>query len=292
MKSPSPTYHKRAKTVLILGASGFIGNVLYKELISYFDVYGTYANQVGTFEENQVFYQYKVEDGGLDVILAEVLPMVIISCLRGDFKAQLKAHETILEYVIATNAKVLYTSSVNVFDGKGAFPSYEDDTTLAENDYGRFKISIERLLQTLPKKNYAILRLPLVLGVNSPRLFQLKQAIKHQASFEVFPNLIVSVTTADKIAQQVHYIINKALTGIFHLSSTDMVHHEELFRDISERVSDKTPIFKSVFSSNEDRYLAILSKSNKLPKDYRISVAEVIEDSTLKDEILTLKQNQ
>ncbi|MBL4662469.1 MAG: sugar nucleotide-binding protein [Flavobacteriaceae bacterium] len=279
-----------SKTVLILGASGFIGNVLYKELLSYFNVYGTYANQEGVFGENKVFYRYNVEEGGLDVILTEVQPAIIISSLRGDFDAQYKAHELMVEYVVATNARLLLMSTVNVFDGKSEFPSYENDNPFAKSDYGKFKILVEKLVQTLPKKNYAILRLPLVLGVNSPRILQLKQAIKHQAAFEVFPNLIISVTTADKVAQQVHYIINKEVCGIFHLSSKDIVHHEDFFREISEKISEKTPIFKSVFSSNEDSYLAILPKKNKLPKTYHITVAEVIDDTTLKEEIITFKK--
>lgn len=275
--------------ILILGASGFIGNSLYRELLSYFDVYGTYASQEGLFGDNQVFYKYRVEEEGLDAILAKVKPDVIISCLRGDFTSQYKAHELLVEYCLATNSRLLFISTVNVFDGNGTFPSYENETPCSESSYGRFKISIERLLQSLPKENRAILRLPMVLGVNSPRVFQLKQAIKHQAAFEIFPNLVISVTTADKIAQQIHYIINKKGKGIYHLASKDVVHHDDLFKEISDKISDKNPIFKNVYSSNEDRYLAILPKKNKLPKTYRITVAEVIEDSTLKEEIITLK---
>jgi len=275
--------------ILILGASGFIGNSLYKELLSYFDVYGTYASQDGLFGDNRVFYKYRVEDNALDVILTKVQPDIIISCLRGDFAAQYKAHELLVEYCMATNSRLLFISTVNVFDGNGTFPSYENETPFSQSNYGRFKISIEKLLQTLPKENYAILRLPMVLGVNSPKVFQLKQAIKNQAAFEIFPNLIISVTTADKTAQQIHYIINKKGKGIYHLASKDVVHHDDLFKEISNKLSDKIPIFKSVYSSNEDRYLAILPKKNKLPKTYRITVAEVIEDSTLKEEIITLK---
>ncbi len=276
--------------ILILGASGYLGNTLYKELLSYFDVYGTYCNQVGVFGENQVFFRYNVEGGGLDSLLAHIQPTVIISALKGDHRAQYRAHETLVEYSLATDARILFLSTVHVFDGKGEFPSYENDKPASNSDVGRFKISIEKLLQTLPKKNYAILRLPLVLGVNSPSVFQLKQAIKYHEHFEIFPNLIVSVTTADKFAQQVHYILNQRGHGIYHLASKDIIHHDDLFKEISEKISDKKPIFKSAYSSNEDTYLALLPKKNKLPKNYRITVAEVIEDSTLKEEIITLKK--
>ena len=35
------------KRILILGASGFIGNALYKELNSYYDTFGTYFSKKG-----------------------------------------------------------------------------------------------------------------------------------------------------------------------------------------------------------------------------------------------------
>jgi hypothetical protein len=43
-----------------------------------------------------------------------------------------------------------------------------------------------------------------------------------------------------------------------------------------------------VYGSNEDRFLAILPKLKKLPKTYRITVAEVIENCILED-IVTLR---
>ena len=111
----------------------------------------------------------------------------------------------------------------------------------------------------------------------------------HCYYFEVYPNLTISITTADKVAQQIHYIIRKELDGVFHLASDDMVHHEDLFREITSKMGNNYPIFKSVYRRNEDEYLAILPKKNKLPKNYRISVEEVVEDSTLNEEIATFK---
>ena len=131
--------------------------------------------------------------------------------------------------------------------------------------------------------------MPIVLGVNSPRIVQLKKASQHKADFEVFPNLIVSVTTASKIAQQVHYIINKNKFGIFHLASNDVIHHNDLFEEISEKLSLQNIIFKQIFQSNEDAYLAILPKDNKLPRNYRTTVSQVIDECTLNEEIDSLK---
>lgn len=281
---------KQKHTILILGASGFIGNTIYKELLSYFEVYATYAAENEFYADNQVFRQYDIAKDDINEILNIVQPTVIISALRGDFKKQFHAHKAVAIYVRNHHhCKLLYLSTVNVFDAKYELPSYESDRPVAESAYGKFKLSVEKMLLEKISAQLAILRLPMVLGVNSPRIVQLRQAMKHQAAFEVYPNLIISLTTADKIAQQIHYIINKELDGIFHLSSSDMVHHEDLFRELAEKLGGETPIFKSVFRRNDDGYLAILPKHNKLPKEYNITVSEVIEASTLKDEILTLK---
>ena len=277
--------------ILILGASGFIGNAIYKELLPYFDVYGTYCTSLPELDDNQVLFQFDVSKDRILPILKKVKPNYIISCLRGDYKSQFAIHQEIIDYTRdAANCMILYLSTVNVFDAKFEFPSYENDDLSAESDYGKFKVSVEKMITTLPETNYVILRLPIVLGVNAPRIIQLKQANKHHANFEVFPNLIISITTANKIAQQVHFIINKKRIGIFHLASNDVIHHSDLFEELTDRLELKNVIFKKVFSSNEDSYLAILPKDNKLPKNYRITVAQVIEDCLLSDEILTLKK--
>lgn len=276
--------------ILILGASGFIGRSIYLELQSYFDVYGTYATKNNLYSENHVYFKYRLEEDELDIILQKVKPGIIISSLRGDFNLQTAAHRQLCAYLSSNkHSRIVYLSSMHVFDGKFQLPSYEDDKPLAESDYGKFKITVERMLLKNSPTQTTILRLPIVLGIHSPRILQLRQAIKHKAAFEVYPNLIISITTADKVAQQIHFIIRKKLDGIFHLASDDMVHHEDLFKEITSKMGDKTPIFKSVFRRNEDEYLAILQKKNKLPKNYRISVTKVIKDSTLNEEITTFK---
>tara|TARA_R110002050_G_scaffold4981_3_gene23143 strand:- start:275 stop:1132 length:858 start_codon:yes stop_codon:yes gene_type:complete len=276
--------------ILILGGSGFIGNAIYKELLSYFEVHCTYCQQHGNFSHNQVFHKYCVEEDSMFLLLHKIQPSLIISAISGEFNCQLAAHQQIVNYAtLNSKCKVLYISSSEVFSGKFKHASYENDLPLAQNAIGRFHISMEKmLLESIPHQT-AILRLPLVLGINSPQILHLRQCIRHQATFEVFPNLVISTTTMAKLSQQVHYIINQSLVGIFHLASNDMVHHEDLFKEIASKIGDKMPIFKSVFSSNEDTYNAILPKENKLPISHQITVAQVIEECSLNEEIISIK---
>ncbi|NRA94369.1 MAG: sugar nucleotide-binding protein [Psychroserpens sp.] len=265
--------------ILILGASGFIGNALYKELCAYFKTFGTYRINKKIFEDNQHFFPYNVEEDDVYEVLEATRPTIIISALRGDFHAQTIAHQHIAEYLLEHDCKIIFLSSANVFDAYSKYPSYELDKTLSGSVYGHFKIKIENLLLRLPKKKVAIVRMPMVLGSQSPRLKEIKQQLQDKTAIEIFPNIIMNVTTDSKVTQQIHYIINRNKSGIFHLGSIDLVHHDEYIKDIVKQISKKNGvIYKHVYTTNEDRYLAVLPKFNKLPKHLQITSSQVLED--------------
>jgi dTDP-4-dehydrorhamnose reductase len=128
----------------------------------------------------------------------------------------------------------------------------------------------------------AILRIPMVFGNGSPRVREMKNLILNNEPVEVFPNLILNVTNDDRLTQQIHYLINRNKTGIFHLGSTDLVHHEDFIKEVLERVGTFNPIIKRVYTTNEDRYLAVLPKSNLLPKNLRFTYQEIIDHHIIK----------
>lgn len=263
--------------ILILGASGFLGGAIYKELCAYFRTFGTYNVSNKNLEKNNHFFQYNIEEDDIYEILEIVKPTIIISALRGDFSKQVLVHQHLAEYVFSNKTKILFLSSANVFDAYSKYPSYEQDKTYSNSIYGHFKIKIENLLLRLPKKQVAILRLPMVFGAQSPRVLELLQFSKEQLSIEVFPNLIMNVTTDSKVTQQIHYIINRNKSGIFHLGSSDLVHHDDFIKEIISALEVKaTPTYKRVYTTNDDRYLAVLPKYNKLPKHLQLTSQDIL----------------
>ncbi|WP_417198835.1 sugar nucleotide-binding protein [Bizionia sp.] len=264
--------------ILILGASGFIGNALYKELCSYFKTFGTYRTSKREFEKNQHFFQYDVEEDDVFEILEIVKPTIIISALRGDFNAQVIAHAHIAQYLQMHKSKLLFLSSANVFDSYSKYPSYESDKTLSDSVYGHFKIKIENMLLRLPKRQVAIIRLPMVFGNQSPRITEIKEFIKNKEAIEVFPNLIMNIATDIKLTQQIHYIINRNKSGIFHIGSTDLVHHDEYILEIINALGFKNVLLKNVYTTNDDRYLAVLPKYNLLPKHLQFTSKDFISE--------------
>jgi dTDP-4-dehydrorhamnose reductase len=265
------------RKILILGGSGFIGHALYKELCNYYDTYGTYCTARRAFEDNQQYIQYDMREDDIVVLLEKIKPQIIISALRGDFGAQVQAHQHLIEYVRDHECRIYFLSSANVFDAYSKYPSYEHDKTLSESIYGRLKIKIENMLLRLPKEKYGILRLPMVFGNNSPRVKEIKSAIWNNEAVEVFPNLIINVIHDDKLTQQIHYLINRNKSGIYHLGSTDLVHHDDFIREMVDRIGLFNAIYKRVYTTNDERYLAALPRKNKLPKNLRVSYQEIID---------------
>ena len=272
---------EQKKRIIILGASGFIGNAIYKELCSYFKTFGSYYTQTNFYKKNQQFFHYDHEKDDIYEILEAFKPNIIISSLRGNFTTQILAHQHIIEYVKQNKCRLIYLSSSNVFDAYSKYPSYENDKTLSESVYGRFKIKIENAIMRLPKRKWTIIRLPMVLGSNSPRVEELKLSIKEKSPIEVFPNLVMNVTTYDKLTQQIHYIINRNKTGMYHLGSTDLVHHDDFIKEVIDTLGDYNPIYKQVYTTNDERYLAVLPKHNMLPKNLQIVSKDVIKISIL-----------
>ena len=222
-----------------------------------------------------------MEEGGLETIIKEVKPKLIISTLRGPFEVLIETHQFLIKLIDHSNCRIIFLSSANVFDTFEHFPSYEYDKTLSDSIYGRFKIKIENQLLRLPPSKFVLVRLPIVFGNHSPRIQELDNAVIKNEPIEVFPNTIINVNNDIKLSQQIHYIINQQLTGVFHLGSTDLIHHSDFIKLMVRKRYQKRAVYKQVYTTNQMRYLAVLAKENKLPKNLLFSYTEVLDDLTL-----------
>ena len=271
-------FKKSKDKILILGASGFLGNALYKELYRYYNTYGTYHSG-RVYSDNKHYLKFDLVNDDVYELLRQVQPSVIISALRGPFSDQLEAHELMVSYAQETGCRIIFLSSANVFDAFSNYPSYENDKTLSQSIYGKLKIRVETLLMRhLPEEQYAIVRLPMVFGNQSPRVLEILQHIKDKTPIEVFPNLIMNVTTDTKITQQIHYIINRNKSGVFHLGSSDLVHHDDFIKEIIKSLGDYKALLKQVYTTNDDRYLAVLPKYNLLPKNLHLQSQDILNE--------------
>ena len=188
--------------ILILGASGFLGHSIYKELSPYYKTFGTYYTENNNFKSNKHFYKYSLESDDIVSLIEFIKPSLIISAIKGPFPEQVSAHRYIYEHLkFQSKIKILFLSSANVFDAYTKYPSYENDTRLSNSIYGHLKIRIEHQIQKLPKRQWAILRLPMVFGLKSHRVQEIKQLHQLEVPVELFPNLVINVCSADRMTR-------------------------------------------------------------------------------------------
>jgi dTDP-4-dehydrorhamnose reductase len=267
--------------ILILGGSGFVGNALYKELLPFYNVHCTYRTPKSSLDKNRHFHEFDMETEDISILLDNLKPQFIISALRGNHYAQIDLHKRLSLWCMMHESRIIFLSSANVFDRFTNYPSYEHDKTLSESVYGRLKIKIENDLLRMPANKYVICRVPMIYGSKSPRIQEIKAFLAAKQAIEVFPNVVINATYIDILASQVHYIINRRRRGIFHLGSSDLVHHIDLVRDICSHLGTAHPLLKQVYDSNEDRHLAVLPKDNLLPKHLQLTIAAVVASATV-----------
>ena len=261
--------------VLIFGGSSSIGTAIFKELNPFYDLHATYYKQI-RFSSNKRYLYYDLKDDPV-FILNKLNPDIIISGLKGNFNLQVKYYDKIIKYCEAFNSKLMFISSSSVFDSFVNFPSYEEDKTFSQSIYGRFNIHIENKLFRMKSSNWTINRSAMIFSSKSKRIEQIKESITNLSPVEIFPNLIININSENLLAKHLHYMISRNLNGIFHHGSKDLINHEELIKNIIEKLNLKAVKFKYVYTTNNNRYISLLSNKNSFPKHLNFTFDSILE---------------
>ncbi|MDC1491827.1 sugar nucleotide-binding protein [Flavobacteriaceae bacterium] len=268
----------------MLGGSGYIGNSIYKELNQFFDTYATYYSN-NKFKDNKHFFYFDLNScssKSINSILKKVNPSIIISSLTGNSNSQINNQNYIINYVNNNQCKIIFISSSSVFDGYKNYPNYEFDKTFSKSKFGYLKIKLENKLLKLVENKYNIIRIPFVVGLNSPKIKKLINEVNLDIPIEVFPNLIVNIINDKKIALFIHHIINKGINGIIHLGSKDLIQHVDLIKELLKTLKINSYRLKYVYTTNDNRYVALFNKNKRLPKYLDFKTNSIINTIKLK----------
>ena len=259
------------KKLFILGDSGLVGSALIKHLNDDYDIIGVSRDEMPGAKWKHL--KFDLESNHLLPILEATQPDVIISCTRGDFDKQLTTHLEIVEYASPKDVKVYFFSTANVFDGISDAIKMETDLTNATSAYGQFKIDCEKLLIDGLGHNAIILRLPMVFGVNAPRVKEIISALQSERHIELYENLLFTTIWDTQIAYMFKHILEFDLKGIFHLTSKDIMDHVTFYRKfLGKKALTKTGHIKH----HEPYYLALGAQRDDLI-DFEYSNDDVIE---------------
>ena len=74
-------------------------------------------------------------------------------------------------------------------------------------------------------------------------------------------------------------MVNASLSPIDHIVELlgEFIVRGDVHHQVGEDLSPKKPLFKRVYTTNEERYLAVLPKHNLLPRNLQLVYQDVID---------------
>lgn len=257
--------------VLLIGGSGLVGKAIAAALQEDYQVISTAGHH-----EPENGYCLPVENPErLLQILERENPDIVTSSIRGNFQAQIRFHAELAHWLKGKDKRLLYVSTVNVFDGDLSRPRTEEDPPSPESDYGIFKRDCETMLSESLGNQLIIFRPATIWDFDCPRVRQLNS---HSCSGELhhtYSGIMVNVTYAKQIGTCAKYVLDRNLGGIFHIGTTDTVDYFTFEKMICETLDIKPPKYE-VKETSPAVFQAVIPARKDIPDDLQMTIEQVL----------------
>jgi len=279
--------------MLVIGASGLIGNRFMELARNKFEVYGTYNSH--QIEGNNLYKLNVVNRADTFNLIKKISPDVVIDThflnsvdycethREEAWSVNVEGAKNVAEACLDYGSKLVFFSTDYVFDGKKMKYS-EKDKARPLNYLGINKATVEQMLELLDM-NHITVRTSVVYGKGGLNkvnfVFWLIQKLKAGEKVSIVTDQKNNPTFADNIVEQVLYLLKKNKRGIYHITGRECLSRY----DFSLKIAD-------VFGLNPDLINPITSvelhQMAKRPTVVNMSVAKVERETGLKqDDVLT-----
>ena len=246
---------------LIIGGSGLVGRVLIRRIKDIAKMYATYninrINLVGT-----KFYQLDVRDEKrVNELVKEIQPEIVINaaakrntryCEKNPedvYKVNVEGTKNIVKACKTINAKMVFISSDQVFDGtKGKYS--EDDELNPLNTYGKQKVMAEEIIKD-NLDNWLIIRASYIYGWFRGSdnfvtwvIENLKSGHEIQISYDQFVTPIHVENFVDILIK----LLEKDKKGIYHVGEGECLSKYEFVKRLKEAFRFDEAIIKPISS--------------------------------------------
>lgn len=257
------TISAKNQKILLLGASGYVGGVLWADLSSRHSVVGTCATQTipGLLKLDLLdeVALSRLARQGFDLII-HAAGLVDLQQAESNpelaYSLNVRSVEVLLDSLEGMDTRIIYLSTDNVFDGKKKEYT-EADGTSPLNIYGRNKVAAENLLRS---SRHQVLRIPIVYGKSpfSGRFFARFKGNKTPAQTDIVcaPLYLPSLPSAlEKLWD---------FSGIVHLGGEEVMTRYELMSRIRDALNLPTeiiPVRNAELSSGHLRPMRLVLRS-------------------------------
>lgn len=252
------------ETILILGASGWIGSHLARQVCNAMPqthAVGTYFSESArSVSCKSLFFDYS-DESSLSPILQNVKPSIVVNLLGGEESILLRTHQELTRRLRESSVYYMFMSSSMVFDADASKPHQETDPIKGKSSYGIHKEQCERFLHD-EGENYCIMRISATHGYAPNRvsrterfLQNLRSGNKVKVNEKVFQNRL-GVTD---VALMLRHVMNARLQGTVHLGTIDQSEEVDFLRKVAERYGYDANNVESVES--DYKYLTVIPKT-------------------------------
>lgn len=235
----------KKNNILILGASGYIGNYLFNKFKQeHFNVLGTYSEN-----EKAGLLRFNLDSmnlGDLKLDSKKITHLIIAAAANAkideskkywnhSYKINVTTIKKIINYCFDRKIVPLYLSSDGVFDGKKG--NYgENDKTNPINCYGKMRAEVENhILKS--KKPFIILRMGRVFGIDMEDGTILTRTLKQMSREKkclYISDVKFTPVYVDDLYQFMKFLIERKLEGIFHIASLKPTTQYEIAQTIKK----------------------------------------------------------
>ena len=273
------------ETVLIIGASGFIGFSLYETFSAEYSVVGTFNNH----KLNNLIQLNLTNKKELEGILKKVKPKIILLpaaltnvdyCEKEKEECWMKnvtAPLNLIKLIKNSHTKLVYYSTDYLFDGKNG-PYSEDDSPNPLNIYGKSKLETEiNIQQNLT--DFLIIRTTVVYGwehLGKNFVYSLINAVKNGQSKKVPRDQLGTPTYVKNLAEATLELIKLDKQGVYNVVGPQLLDRYSFSLIVAEVFNlDKSliiPVNTSELNQIALRPLNAGLKNNKLLKSVKMEM--------------------
>lgn len=247
------------KKILVIGASGFIGNYFFLELkkVLNFSVFGTYYSNK---KEGLIYLDY-TNSRELNKTLKYINPEIIIWAAGIKNIDNLESNHSLAEKhnlipvknlvkfqnKVKFNISLIFISSDYVFDGKkGEYTT--DDYPNPDTIYGKSKLDAEHYIRN-NSPFYIIIRVGSVIGLGSNFWDWIIDKLKLNQKIELYDE-VFSPTPIDIIYKAIIKSIELKLNGLYHVSGDRCISRYDFGLLISKSLKTKSKLIKTNRENN------------------------------------------
>jgi dTDP-4-dehydrorhamnose reductase len=206
--------------ILLLGHKGMLGSDLFLNLAGKHEITGLDKDEIDIASWSEC--KKAIKEDAPDIVINAAAYTDVDGCEKAKdecFTVNAEAVKNIAEACREKNIRIIHFSTDYVFDGNNNEPYKEDCLCNPINVYGASKLAGEHYLQKL-SDNYIIIRTEWLYGKNGKNFVRtILEKAQTINKLEVVDDQIGSPTYTKDLASAVSLLIERNITGIFHITN-------------------------------------------------------------------------